>query len=1472
MRGGRSSMRSNRLALSVLGGSLVGGLAIWIAADRVIGAVVERLRPEIEAQVSKPLGHPVSIGGYRGLGPQGIHVGPIQVGSGRQDQSTAGIQRLIIGIDPLESLQRLRPVLTVRVRGAQLDLRRNPEGAYWVLGPIPKGGTPPRLDLQVRLIDPARIRVTPAGLTLTAAGWSGIRLDEHRADGALKLKLPDQATISVNGRGRWVKPELQLTTRLERLRLNRFQGLLPADLPVQLKGQLGGDLRLGWREGKASCSGGVSLVGVEVEGQPLAHSLRSKQLGVSCRGDVLSIPTSQWGYGPYRARLGGRVRLNRSFDLKASLQEPDQDSRVSVHLDGDWRQPRLRLKGRWTLPESLPLDGPLRVGAELRADWRDSKAWTARLDDLDLKAPGLDVQARGALHPQLNVTSRRLEMAGPAWKRLPLVPDLLGTAAPLRGELQLRGASLEPEMTLVMKQASNPLLQAWSLRAGWTADSGLLRLDRFSSPELTAQAELPMSRGENGLKIGDLKADLRLQAFPLERLGPLLGTEMDGTIAASGQVTGPLDALRPDLRIAVNHPRAGALRLMENWDGTFSGLSEGGGVLSMASVGSVIPGSLEARLGANWLPSDVLLRRRQGELRLNGTPADYRWTASDLTVDGLELALPPRQRWEGIYGQLSGNGSLGLQPLAMSADLSITRPGLMGLQLQEMILSGRYADRRYALTGELLPPDTGQITMDVQGRTDGPLQGQAVARGLSARWLSNSALSLAQLNQESPLAQGSAVDIGTLLVNTFGGTLDGQLKALRDAREALLQARLDNRDREPFHLEDLRGQVDAVIDLNGPAITRLNLDLKARGHLWIEGDDEDYALQVKPFTAEIEGPIQGGEGRFSLAHLPFSLLALVAPVPKALQGALGMTGTYRLNGGAAEINTELVLEDARVGANPIALERGQVVLRNQALQLDLALTSKSSSEPVTVTGQIPFGKDQPLDVRIVSLGDGLRFLTGLTDNAVAWNKGEVDLRLLLGGTLATPKANGYVVIKNAAFESQGQTLSKVNGSMVFDFDRLEVQTLTGRFTNGGQLKGSGALALLRPFPESDPLRLQLEKARLKLPTADVEVDADLLLTGALVKPQIGGQLEIGNGAIRPSRTLIARARAKGDSTADSKSSERSVSSVDALLEEQWNFQEPLVLRGADVEAATSRSLKASLPKLPFIGFRDLRLILGPKLRVEMQPLANFTTAGRLTVNGALDPSLELQGVVQLLSGRVSMFTTTFSLDRKAANVAVFTPSLGLIPYVDVAMSTRVSDNVTIKSDSDAFSSSVFDSNGLGNLGAGGQLRLIKVILTASGPADRLGQSIRLRSTPPLPQPQLLALIGGNSLAGLSGAGAGAAIAVVLGQSLLSPVLGTLTDAFSQRLQFALYPTYVTPVVQDGNERISGQVPPQLALVTDVGVALTDRFDFSVLAAPNRNDIPSQGTVSYQINPNLSLSGSVDTQGIWQSQLQLFFRF
>ena len=274
----------------------------------------------------------------------------------------------------------------------------------------------------------------------------------------------------------------------------------------------------------------------------------------------------------------------------------------------------------------------------------------------------------------------------------------------------------------------------------------------------------------------------------------------------------------------------------------------------------------------------------------------------------------------------------------------------------------------------------------------------------------------------------------------------------------------------------------------------------------------------------------------------------------------------------------------------------------------------------------------------------------------------------------------------------------------------------------------------------------------------------------------------------------------------------------------------------------------------------------------MPPWISFKGGGLLILNGPLDPTLQARGVIRLDSGRVSLFSTTFRLDPRASNVAVFAPSSGLVPYVDMAMRSRVSDTVSVGNGNQTTSSNVFDANGSGSAYAGGgQLRLVKVTVQATGFANRLKGNLDLRSSPPMSKSQLMAMIGGNSLSGLADGG-GAALATVVGQSLLSPVLGTLTDALGQRIQVALFPTYVTPNVKSDEERTSGRVPPTLTLVSEIGVDVTDRFDFSVLAAPNTSDVPPQATVSYLVAPNTTLSGAVDSNGTWQSQLQVFFRF
>ena len=508
-------------------------------------------------------------------------------------------------------------------------------------------------------------------------------------------------------------------------------------------------------------------------------------------------------------------------------------------------------------------------------------------------------------------------------------------------------------------------------------------------------------------------------------------------------------------------------------------------------------------------------------------------------------------------------------------------------------------------------------------------------------------------------------------------------------------------------------------------------------------------------------------------------------------------------------------------------------------------------------------------------------LTLLAGDSLTVKQGGTDLRLLLRGPLKQPQANGFLVVTNGDLSIGEQALRRINASILFDFDRVLVQNLEAEVGRGGKLRGSGTLGLFAPQRDAEPLTLQLSQGQIRQPIVNFQADGELRVAGALVQPVVSGDLTLSRGTLRPQSGFFGRVRRGGVQgliptgvEGPSAAVQPGVKSVNALIEEKWDFKEPLVLMGPNTPIQGPDQVPGFMPNLPAIRFDNLRLALGPDLRVLMPPWISFKGGGSVALNGPLDPSLEARGLIRLNSGRVSLFSTTFRLDPRAANVAVFTPSLGLVPYVDIAMKSRVSDNVSVGSANQTTSSNVFASNGSGSAYAeGGQLRLVKVTVQATGPANRLvdDNNLVLRSSPPMSKQQLLGLIGGNSLSGLAGSG-GAALATVVGQSLLSPVLGTLTDAMGQRLQVAIFPTYVTPDVKSDKERTSGRVPPTFTLVTEFGLDLTDRFDLSVLAAPNTTDVPPQATVSYRLTPNTSVSGAVDANGTWQSQLQVFFRF
>ena len=63
-----------------------------------------------------------------------------------------------------------------------------------------------------------------------------------------------------------------------------------------------------------------------------------------------------------------------------------------------------------------------------------------------------------------------------------------------------------------------------------------------------------------------------------------------------------------------------------------------------------------------------------------------------------------------------------------------------------------------------------------------------------------------------------------------------------------------------------------------------------------------------------------------------------------------------------------------------------------------------------------------------------------------------------------------------------------------------------------------------------------------------------------------------------------------------------------------------------------------------------------------------------------------------------------------------------------------------------------------------------------------------------------------------------------------------------------------------------------AWIAEIGLDITDRVNFAVQATPDRDDLPPLGILTLQANPNLELLGSLDAEGEWKSQVQLFFRY
>ena len=1466
-----------------------GATGLWFGSDRILARLFDLQRPKLERQLGQLLGHPLRLGAFEGLGPMGLEVGPSELLPIPTDRSRVAAGGVRLRLDPLASWQLGGPVLQLDLLDARADLRRDATGRWWRPGQ-PPAGKPSPLDLTVNLVGPASLRLEDNRpnlpvQTLRLGGSLQLRPDRQRL--GLQLRIgrgdgPGQAIVRAGGR--WGPQRGWAQLRLAQWPLTSLLPLagvpvrqaLPANArpaagpaPLDLQGRLNARLDLQLSDGQPRCQGEARLEGLRWQPGPGRGPLRMAELPIRCRERQLELATAPWRFGDWSGQLRGRIGADRRFSLEVQSATPAQAPRLGPL--------QLRLTGR------LLADG--------LGDGR-----------LDLRGPHTALQLDGQVGRTIRLSGPwsvdGAALAGSQW------PSWL-TNPRLSGSLALAGSPQAPQLSLRLGQSQQRVLGPWQALLRWQA--GRLELESFRSRDLQASASLPLALASSGLALGPLQARLRLDDLPLSRLNPLVGTKLVGRLTAVGDLVGPLNDLRPDLALRLQAPGAGPLRLQESWRGHLRNRD-----ISLQPEQPALSGQLLARLNPRWLPERVDLRRGEGMLRLNGSPQRFRWQAQNISLEGLSLALGPRAIPRPLNGVLGGAGTLDLQPLSFQGSLRLDKPELLGITAAGLKAEVLYDDRDFQIRGKVQPFGGGLVTMRLLGHWRGPLQADFEARGISAVPFrqGHGAWNLWR-GQPAP-RRGTAADLGSLAIDTLSESLQDQLRAL-DAARLKVQAR-DN-DAQQRARQDLTRHLQLLLDadlrLKGPNLSQLQADLTARAHVWLTRGDRDLALAQAPLELRLEGPLQNGGGSFGLTGVTFALISLLTPVPEPLRGTLALTGRYRLGGKRPELEVDLDLSDGSLGDQKLALEKGQVSLQGDALRIDMALRAAGAANRVLLAGRIPLDPQQDgLLLRMSSRGDGLWFLVNSRPEAFAWTSGSTDLQLLVRGSLSEPLANGFLRLRDGTCRLFNQSMRGVDGTILFDFEQLLVQDLRANVGARGRLRGDGRIGLVRPLGEAPSLKLRLEDVPLDLGRLKAIGAGLVSFGGSLTAPELGGQFSIANGTIDASPAQMepmanakgqGKREAKGNGNGEGKGSGAKPSTptnLNGLLEAKWDFKEPLVLLGTTAQSSLAESLGEAMPQAPWISFDRLRLRFGPNLRVVMGRIANFRSAGLITVSGPLDASLRLSGVMRLLGGRLNLFTTSFSLDPDTPNVAVFTPSLGLVPYLDIALRTRVADSLDLllPTSTTLGQASITGIDPTAGFSSFSQMKLVQVIVSVSGPADQIAQNLKMRSSPPLSQERLVALIGGNSLAGLTGGAAGAALATAVGQTLLSPLLSSLGDAFGQRVSLAIYPSYVNQAVNNQpvstqpaslgvfpssvNLALSNQrgvaapqrTPPQLVLATEVGFDVTNRIKASVLAAPNRSDIPSQLTLNYKASETFSFETSVDTQGALGGQLQVFFRF
>ncbi|XP_020578996.1 uncharacterized protein LOC110023769 isoform X1 [Phalaenopsis equestris] len=308
---------------------------------------------------------------------------------------------------------------------------------------------------------------------------------------------------------------------------------------------------------------------------------------------------------------------------------------------------------------------------------------------------------------------------------------------------------------------------------------------------------------------------------------------------------------------------------------------------------------------------------------------------------------------------------------------------------------------------------------------------------------------------------------------------------------------------------------------------------------------------------------------------------------------------------------------------------------------------------------------------------GMLLLTALSPYA-NWLHGFADIDLQVTGTVEQPIVDGYASFHRATVSSPAlwKPLTNFGGTVHIISNRVCISSVESRVGRKGKLLLKGNLPLM-PSESfvTDKIELKCDFLEVRMKNFfSGQVDSQIQIMGSILRPNISGVLKLSHG-----EAYLAHDKGNGE-VADSLASKRTsfpaagysratasghisrfFGSLSGSLHSIW--PEPAG-KHSNIEKLEVNNANPGIDAR----LTDLKLVLGPELRIVYPLILNFAVSGELELNGIACPQyVKPKGVLMFENGDVNLVATQVRLKRDHLNIAKFEPDLGLDPILDLIL-------------------------------------------------------------------------------------------------------------------------------------------------------------------------------------------------------------